>query len=57
MPFTYSITNGIGAGLVSYALLKATQGRAREVSPLLCVNAALFLLCFGIDPIKRALTG
>ena len=33
MPFTYSITNGIGAGFVSYAVLKATQGRAREVSP------------------------
>jgi xanthine/uracil/vitamin C permease (AzgA family) len=30
MPFTYSITNGIGAGFVSYALLEATQGgRAR----------------------------
>ncbi len=57
MPFTYSITNGIGAGFVSYALLKATQGRAREVSPLLWVIAALFLLYFGIDPIERALTG
>ena len=57
MPFTYSITNGIGAGFVSYALLKATQGRAREVSPLLWVIATLFLLYFGIDPIERALTG
>ncbi len=57
MPFTYSITNGIGAGFVSYALLKATQGRAREVSPLLWVIAALFLFYFGIDPIERALTG
>ncbi len=55
MPFTYSITNGIGAGFVSYALLKATQGRAREVSPLLWVIAALFLLSVGIDPIERAL--
>jgi adenine/guanine/hypoxanthine permease len=56
MPFTYSITNGIGAGFVSYALLKATQGRAREVHPLLWVVAALFLVYFGIDPIERALT-
>jgi len=55
MPFTYSITNGIGAGFVSYALLKATQGRAREVSPLLWVIAALFVVYFGIDPIERAL--
>ncbi len=55
MPFTYSITNGIGAGFVSYALLKATQGKAREISPLLWVIAALFLVYFGIDPIENAL--
>ena len=55
MPFTYSITNGIGAGFVSYALLKATQGKAREVSPLLWVIAALFLVYFGIEPIEAAL--
>jgi len=55
MPFTYSITNGIGAGFVSYALLMATQGRAREVSPLLWIIAALFLVYFGIGPIEAAL--
>ena len=57
MPFTYSITNGIGAGFVSYAVLKATQGRAREVSPLLWVIAALFVVYFAIDPIEAALVG
>ena len=56
MPFTYSITNGIGAGFISYALLKATQGKAREVHPLLWVIAALFIVYFGIDPIQDALT-
>ena len=56
MPFTYSITNGIGAGFVSYAVLKATQGKAREVSPLLWVIAALFVVYFAIDPITRWLT-
>ena len=55
MPFTYSITNGIGAGFISYALLKAAQGKAREVSPLLWVIAALFLVYFGIEPIENAL--
>ena len=55
MPFTYSITNGIGAGFISYAVLKATQGKAREVSPLLWVIAALFLIYFGIEPIENAL--
>jgi AGZA family xanthine/uracil permease-like MFS transporter len=57
MPFTYSITNGIGAGFVAYAVLKAAQGRAREVSPLLWVIAALFVVYFAIDPIEAALTG
>ena len=55
MPFTYSITNGIGAGFVSYALLKATQGKAREVSPLMWVIAVLFVIYFAIDPIEAAL--
>ena len=57
MPFTYSITNGIGAGFVSYAVLMLARGRGREVSPLLYVIAALFLLYFGIDPITEAFTG
>ncbi|MCA1712007.1 MAG: NCS2 family permease [Actinobacteria bacterium] len=55
MPFTYSITNGIGAGFVSYALLKLTQGRARDVHPLLWLIAALFIIYFAIDPIQNAL--
>ncbi|MCY7364087.1 MAG: NCS2 family permease [Frankiaceae bacterium] len=57
MPFTYSITNGIGAGFISYALLKATQGKGREVSPLLWVIAALFIVYFAIEPIENALIG
>ena len=55
MPFTYSITNGIGAGFIAYALLKATQGRARDVHPLLWVIAGLFVVYFAIDPIQTAL--
>jgi adenine/guanine/hypoxanthine permease len=57
MPFTYSITNGIGAGFVSYVLLQAVQGRSRELSPLMWVIAVLFLFYFGIDPITTLLTG
>jgi AGZA family xanthine/uracil permease-like MFS transporter len=34
MPFTYSITNGVAAGFVSYTLIKVLQGKAREVHPL-----------------------
>ena len=52
MPFTYSITNGIGAGFVSYAVIKLAQGKAREVHPLLWVVAALFVVYFAIGPIQ-----
>ena len=30
MPFTYSITAGVAAGVISYVLIKAAQGKARE---------------------------
>ena len=52
MPFTYSITNGIGAGFVSYAVLRLATGRARGVHPLLWVVSALFVVYFAIGPIK-----
>jgi AGZA family xanthine/uracil permease-like MFS transporter len=55
MPFTYSITNGIGAGFVSYVVIKIVQGRARQVHPLLWVVAALFVVYFAITPIEEAL--
>ncbi len=55
MPFTYSITNGIGAGFISYVVIAAVRGRSRAVSPLLWVVAALFVVYFAIDPIERAL--
>ncbi|MDX3231695.1 NCS2 family permease [Streptomyces sp. ME19-01-6] len=56
MPFTYSITNGIGAGFIAYVLIKAVLGKAREVHWLLWGTAALFALYFGIDPVEQLLT-
>lgn len=55
MPFTYSIAVGIGAGVVTHALLMATTGRARLIHPLLWVVAALFVIFFAIAPIGRIL--
>lgn len=52
MPFTYSITAGIGAGFVSYVVLKAVRGKASQVHPLLWLTSALFVVYFAIDPIK-----
>jgi adenine/guanine/hypoxanthine permease len=56
MPFTYSITVGIGAGFVSYAFLKLVRGKVGEVHPLLWAVSALFVVYFAIDPITRLLT-
>jgi AGZA family xanthine/uracil permease-like MFS transporter len=46
MPFTYSITNGIGAGFISWVLMKLLAGRGREVRPLMLAAAAAFLVFF-----------
>ncbi len=56
MPFTYSITVGIGAGFVSYVLIKLVLGKARALHPLLLLVAALFVVYFAIDPITAWLT-
>ncbi|MGW3650653.1 NCS2 family permease [Streptomyces sp. NPDC000878] len=53
MPFTYSITNGIGAGFVAYVLIKTVVGKAKEVHWLLWGTSALFLIYFAIDPIQQ----
>ncbi|MFJ6946835.1 NCS2 family permease [Streptomyces wuyuanensis] len=53
MPFTYSITNGIGAGFIAYVVLKTVVGKAREVHALLWGTAALFVVYYAIDPIEQ----
>ncbi|MFM8774664.1 MAG: NCS2 family permease, partial [Actinomycetota bacterium] len=52
MPFTYSITNGIGAGFVAYCIIKIFTGKAREVNWLMWVISAAFVVYFAIYPIK-----
>ena len=46
MPFTYSIANGVGAGLVLYALIAVGRGRWRDLHPLLVLVAAVFVWYF-----------
>ncbi|MFD9392852.1 NCS2 family permease [Streptomyces sp. NPDC060000] len=55
MPFTYSITNGIGAGFLAYVVIKTVLGRAKEVHWLLWGASALFVVYFAIDPIEQIL--
>jgi AGZA family xanthine/uracil permease-like MFS transporter len=53
MPFTYSITNGIGAGMVSFVAIKIAQGKSKEVSGLMWIIAAAFMIYFGVHPLKE----
>lgn len=46
MPFTYSIANGVGAGVVLYVLIAVGRGRWRQVHPLLAVVGAFFVWYF-----------
>lgn len=55
MPFTYSITAGIGAGFVSYIVVRLARGKAREIHPLMWLVGLLFVVYFGITPVKSAL--
>ena len=52
MPFTYSITVGIGAGFLAFVFIKLVKGKAKDVHPLLYVVAALFVVYFAIHPIN-----
>ena len=54
MPFTYSITNGIGAGFITYAFVKVVRGKATEVHWMLFLTAAAFLLYFLLPFLKAA---
>ena len=43
MPFTYSITVGIGAGFLAYVLIKIVRGKVAGIHPLLWVISVLFV--------------
>jgi AGZA family xanthine/uracil permease-like MFS transporter len=46
MPFTYSITNGIGFGFIAYVVIRIAQGEMRRVHPLMYAAAGAFALYF-----------
>lgn len=48
MPLTYSISDGIVFGIISYVLLKVLTGRAKEVSIATYLVGALFVMKFFI---------
>ncbi|MEV0416963.1 NCS2 family permease [Streptosporangium canum] len=52
MPFTYSITNGVGAGVISYTVIQAATGQARRIPWLLWVVTLVFAAYFAIEGIR-----
>jgi AGZA family xanthine/uracil permease-like MFS transporter len=52
MPFTYNISVGIGAGFVTHVVIRAIQGRGKDVHPLLWFVSGLFMIYFLQSPIN-----
>lgn len=44
MPFSFSITEGIALGFISYCVMKISTGRLRDLSPCVVIVALLFVL-------------
>jgi AGZA family xanthine/uracil permease-like MFS transporter len=49
IPLTFSIAAGIGLGVISYVLVTAAAGRAREIHPLMWAIAPFFVVFFASD--------
>ncbi|WP_438291071.1 NCS2 family permease [Streptomyces sp. HUAS TT7] len=53
MPFTYNITAGVGAGVVAYTVIKAAQGKWREIGGFMWALTAVFTIYFALHPIEN----
>jgi adenine/guanine/hypoxanthine permease len=49
MPFTWSISNGIGAGFIAHVTIKLVRGQAGQVHPLLYVATLAFVIYFAVS--------
>lgn len=56
MPFTYSISAGIGAGFIAFTLIKVARGKLADIHPLMWVVSILFVAYFAIEPLRALLT-
>jgi AGZA family xanthine/uracil permease-like MFS transporter len=57
MPFTWSITNGIGAGFVTFSVIKLLSGQGRQVHAMVYAASAAFVVYFALPLVERALGG
>lgn len=55
MPLTYSIANGIGAGFISWVVIQALSGKAKQVHWLLWIVGAGFVVYFARGPLEAFL--
>lgn len=55
MPFSYSITVGIGAGFLSYVIIRMVKGEFKKIHPLMYVVGVLFVVYFVQGAILSAL--
>ena len=52
IPLTFSVATGLSLGLIAYALVKLGSGKYREISPLIWILTALFLLRYAYLSLK-----
>ena len=52
MPFTYSITPGVAAGVISYVAIKVAQGKIREIGGFMWGLTVIFVVYFALHPIE-----
>jgi adenine/guanine/hypoxanthine permease len=55
MPFTYSITNGIGAGFIAYCVIKLVRGKGATVPAMMYAAAVAFVIYFVLPLVQRLL--
>lgn len=53
MPFAYSISDGIGFGFISYALIKVFRGKFKEVPWLVYVISVLFIVMYILSNLPK----
>jgi AGZA family xanthine/uracil permease-like MFS transporter len=54
MPFTWSITNGIGAGFVTWLAIKTAGGKGAQVHWMMWLVGAAFVLYFALPLVEQA---
>ncbi|MEV0783697.1 NCS2 family permease [Streptomyces sp. NPDC050423] len=52
MPFTYTITTGVAAGVISWVAIKVAQGRAREIGAFMWGLTVIFVVYFALHPLE-----